>query len=398
MKNIVQKAVILILTIILVLLVRKYMVDGKQPDNSVYVVPDTVDIVMDEENQTDEEIDVIESLADMQESVDISKELIKDQETKAVNFTKALINEVEIVAVTQKGLYGRTYSAVSENANWFKRTFAASSCNVAFDYTVKYVIPATLFGIDSYLGVVNITYEDVDIYPILSAENVVFENNRKIFGKKYNDKEKSACINDALERLEARFLTDSNLIEVSCQNIDSFLVNVAKEFGIEELSINGEKMFEPEYDFSFDGNIRYNSSYLPLEKVEYIVVHSTAVYDKDAEGFRYTYDNYQLDRKANAHFFVDYDSVVQMLDTNIQSGNCYTENPKIPAYNSNTVSLEICQFHDETLQQKSIDNAADFVKKLKVIYPDAKVVMHREISQTNCPEILTDEEFEELFR
>ena len=62
------------------------------------------------------------------------------------------------------------------------------------------------------------------------------------------------------------------------------------------------------------------------------------------------------------------------------------------------MSLEICQFHDETLQQKSIDNAADFVKKLKVIYPDAKVVMHREISQTNCPEILTDEEFEELFR
>ena len=194
MKNIFQKAVILILTVILVLLVGKYIVDGKQPDNSAYRTPDTVDIVMDDENQTDEEIDVIESLADMQESVDISKELIKDQEIKAVNFTKALINEVEIVAVTQKGLYGRTYSAVSENANWFKRTFAASSCNVAFDYTAKYVIPVTSFGIDSFLGVVNITYEDIDIYPILSVENVVFENNRKIFGKKYNDKEKSACI------------------------------------------------------------------------------------------------------------------------------------------------------------------------------------------------------------
>ena len=135
-----------------------------------------------------------------------------------------------------------------------------------------------------------------------------------------------------------------------------------------------------------------------MSSVDYIVIHSTGVKDVDAQGF-YDRFNMETERKASAHFVIDDKEVIQCLPTNMVAWAVgKKEDAKIPCYNTNSISVEICEFNEPIKQQQAIDNAIDFVNNVLEPQFDAEIVPHSSVKATLCPSIMTDEEFDNYFK
>ncbi|WP_206762629.1 N-acetylmuramoyl-L-alanine amidase [Clostridium perfringens] len=116
----------------------------------------------------------------------------------------------------------------------------------------------------------------------------------------------------------------------------------------------------------------------------YIVIHDTGNYDDTDEGNA----NYFCTghRRASAHYFVDEDSITQVVrehDSAFHIGDGYG---KYGITNSNSIGIEMCKTKGD-ISEQTIENTLWLVKDIQKKYniPNDRVVTHWHCSRKNCP-------------
>jgi len=91
-------------------------------------------------------------------------------------------------------------------------------------------------------------------------------------------------------------------------------------------------------------------------------------------------------RNASAHYFVDNDNIVQVVEDNNASWHCGDGNGKYGIANQNSIGIEMCGTNGQ-ISTSTESNAIDLVKFLMVKYsiPSDRVVRHYDASRKNCP-------------
>lgn len=341
----------------------------------------------------------IEKEEQMKAEVDVAKKVLEARTDKAQRLVNEISNEIEFITMTESGSNSVSHSRQSGDAGWLTKKLKDSKISIKFDYDAIFSIQSS--DVEMYVsnGIAYINYDLNDILvKSIEISNAIAETDRSLFGKKYSNQETLSIVEIAKERLYDELNSENNK-QQSSDNLNDYFKDMATKIGLNDLIVNGNTIIRNQtYNFSYN-EIQYNHGNKPLNDVEYIVIHSTAVKDKTAFEFYNTYNSMELERKANAHFFVDDSNIVQMLPTNIQSWACGCDNPKINCTNANSINIEICEFEDKERQQQAIENTSNFVKEVIMKeFPNAKIVKHRDIKATDCPSILTDEEFEEYFK
>jgi hypothetical protein len=329
----------------------------------------------------------------------VAKKVLEIRTSKAERLVSNINNEIEYMTLTETGTDTVSHSRLDKDAGWLDKTFKKSKVSITFDYKAIFSIPTK--DIETYIsnGIVYINYNTEDIkVKSIETSNAITKTKSGWFGKKYSNQEVLSIVDIAKDKIYEELNTDDKRKLQSVENLDKYFKDMASKVGVDKLVVNGNDEVNNTYNFINNGTIKYNHGNKSLNNVKYIVIHSTAVKDKTALEFYNTYNSSELDRKANTHFFIDDENVVQMLPTNIQSWNCGCKSPKIDCTNENSISLEIVEFTDKVRQQKAIENASKFVNEvLADQFVGAKIVMHRDIKATDCPSILSDDEFNEYF-
>lgn len=127
-----------------------------------------------------------------------------------------------------------------------------------------------------------------------------------------------------------------------------------------------------------------------IDSVEYIVIHSTSV-DADAEDVNASMGC----RKASWHWTVDQSKIIQAIPVSYQAWHCGHKNPLIPCYNSNSLSIEMCQ-SDEQDPDKVVTNTLMLLEVLKICYPNAKLVRHFDVTGKACPLLIDEKSFNKM--
>ena len=91
-------------------------------------------------------------------------------------------------------------------------------------------------------------------------------------------------------------------------------------------------------------------------------------------------------RNASAHYFVDNDNIVQVVEDNNASWHCGDGNGKHGITNQNSIGIEMCGTNGQ-ISTSTESNAIDLVKFLMAKYsiPVDRVVRHYDASRKNCP-------------
>ena len=131
--------------------------------------------------------------------------------------------------------------------------------------------------------------------------------------------------------------------------------------------------------------IDYNRSARSM-KPSYIVVHDTG----DAGATDQNEHDYFAggDRQASADFFVDKDSITQIIDTdNYYSWHCGDGGGKYGISNRNSLGIEMCLESDGTVSDATIQNTLDLIKFLMSKYDIHidRVARHYDASRKCCP-------------
>jgi N-acetylmuramoyl-L-alanine amidase len=123
---------------------------------------------------------------------------------------------------------------------------------------------------------------------------------------------------------------------------------------------------------------------------EYIVIHDTGNRQFTADAIQH-YKYFQVYRGASAHFFVDDDDLVQLIEVKDSSWHCGDGNNKNGINNRNTISIEIC-INKDSNYKTTIANTIDLVVKLMRDHniPLSKVVRHYDASGKNCPQTMNN--------
>ena len=125
-------------------------------------------------------------------------------------------------------------------------------------------------------------------------------------------------------------------------------------------------------------------------KIEYIVIHDTGNTGKGADAnAHFNYFN-GADRGASAHYFVDDERVVEIINPDIHaSWHCGDGKGKYGITNANSIGIEICINSDGDFS-KAYSKCVQLTKHLMAKYGinSAHVVRHYDASRKNCPATL----------
>lgn len=123
-------------------------------------------------------------------------------------------------------------------------------------------------------------------------------------------------------------------------------------------------------------------------KIEYIVMHyvgAVSTARNNASYFKNTY------RGASAHYFVDDNEVVQVVEDKDIAWHCGNDVYYNGARNSNSLSIEMCCYRMENgnlnitaaTEARAIELAKELMKKYNI--PISNVVRHYDVTRKNCP-------------
>lgn len=131
----------------------------------------------------------------------------------------------------------------------------------------------------------------------------------------------------------------------------------------------------------------YNWSYGNTPK--YIVIHDTGNW-KDTDEANANYFN-GGDRQASAHYFVDEDSITQVVEESNAAWHCGDRYPGVNSNNPecnnrNSIGIEMCN-SGGYISEVILKNTSDLVKKLMQKYniPLENVIRHYDVSGKICP-------------
>jgi N-acetylmuramoyl-L-alanine amidase len=120
---------------------------------------------------------------------------------------------------------------------------------------------------------------------------------------------------------------------------------------------------------------------------QYIVIHDTGNYiDSDENNAKYFCEG---DRNSSAHYFVDEDSITQIVEDDMASWHCGDGGDKYGIGNHNSIGIEMCNDYGIILDQ-TINNTLDLIRSLMKKYNinADHVVRHYDASRKNCPQNL----------
>ncbi|WP_084178059.1 peptidoglycan recognition protein family protein [Clostridium sulfidigenes] len=129
---------------------------------------------------------------------------------------------------------------------------------------------------------------------------------------------------------------------------------------------------------------KYNFSSRSGQKIKYIVMHFTGnKTDTALNNANYFGGG---NRDASAHYFVDNDNIVQVVEETNASWHCGDGNGKYSITNQNSIGIEMCGTNGEIAKDTG-SNTIDLVKQLMKKYdiPNDRVVRHYDASRKNCP-------------
>jgi len=129
---------------------------------------------------------------------------------------------------------------------------------------------------------------------------------------------------------------------------------------------------------------KYNFSSRSGQKIKYIVMHFTGNNTDTALNNANYFGG--GNRDASAHYFVDNDNIVQVVEDNNASWHCGDGNGKYGITNQNSIGIEMCGTNSEITTATEL-NAIDLVKHLMTKYniPIDRVVRHYDASRKICP-------------
>jgi N-acetylmuramoyl-L-alanine amidase len=127
-----------------------------------------------------------------------------------------------------------------------------------------------------------------------------------------------------------------------------------------------------------------NDDHSEGNNILYIVVHDTGNFNDTAEKNA----NYFCtgSRQASAHYFVDEDSIVQIVEDNMASWHCGDGKNKYSIGNHNSLGIEMCKSNG-LIAESTISNTLDLIRiKMKQYnVPIERVVRHYDASRKLCP-------------
>ena len=134
-------------------------------------------------------------------------------------------------------------------------------------------------------------------------------------------------------------------------------------------------------------------------KPEYIVIHYVGAVSTARNNADYFYNTY---RGASAHYFIDENSVWQVVEDNDTAwsvgGSKLNSGGRLHgiAKNSNTLNIEMCVKKKDGkwfYEPKTLENTADLVKQKMKEYgiPASKVIRHYDVTGKSCPANYIDE-------
>ena len=129
---------------------------------------------------------------------------------------------------------------------------------------------------------------------------------------------------------------------------------------------------------------KYNFSSRSGQKIKYIVMHFTGnKTDTALNNANYFGGG---NRNASAHYFVDNDNIVQVVEETNASWHCGDGNGKYGITNQNSIGIEMCGTNG-VIAKDTESNTIDLVKSLMKKYdiPIDRVVRHYDTSRKNCP-------------
>ena len=333
--------------------------------------------------------------------------------------------------MTYHGQYEVSNSRLNDNANWLQKTFIGSDINVLFDFEATFVINTNNIDIyykdidyyidngiyNEYDDLLHIDFDIEDIY-IKSIETYdgVITTDKKLFGKKYDSQDGVSLVEIGVNDLRDKLIADGYMTQRAYDNLNEYFNEICNEIGIIDFILNQESfqsnnliLNAKSIDYSSVFGISSNYNYIEneliknnhpnkdLDSLDYIVIHSTACKDVTALDF-YDRCNSGSERGTSANFFIDNENVVRLLDVTQASYHTGVDN-KSGIDNYNSIGIEICEFTDSDKQEKAINNAVEFVSYIKELFPNVKIVTHRDAkdNRTLCPNVLSDDEFNELF-
>lgn len=337
----------------------------------------------------------IQQIQEAKSSVNLQEKLLEIRSKNADRLITQLENKTEIILLTEIGEH-TIYHDKTADKNGFVQWAAGSSVKVINAYKAVLSIPTDSLRMSNTNGAVSIVYdeEDIKVKAVEITETTpVYE--KSWFGEKYTNEEILALVQNAKDDIYEQINNDAEIKSECIDNLYMFFKEFAEQYQVASINVNNTQI-STGYEFIEPPTIQYNHSDAKLNEVKYIVIHSTADYGVSAKKY-YDVLNTNPDMNMSAHFFIDDKDVIQMLPLDIVSWNVGSKTePKIPCYNENSISVEICVIDN---QQQAIQNAADFVNNvLKPQYPNAQIVAHRWVKPTLCPDIIPDDEtFNTLF-
>jgi hypothetical protein len=128
----------------------------------------------------------------------------------------------------------------------------------------------------------------------------------------------------------------------------------------------------------------YNFSNRNGQSIKYIVLHFTGNTNDTALNNGSYFGS--CNRDASAHYFVDDNNVVQVVEDSMASWNCGDGNGKYGITNQNSIAIEMCGTNGD-ISTVTENNTLELVKYLMDKYnvPIDKVVRHYDASRKMCP-------------
>ena len=132
--------------------------------------------------------------------------------------------------------------------------------------------------------------------------------------------------------------------------------------------------------------IHYNHSSRNGKKISYIVLHDTGNTAASADALNHYKYFSRGNRKASAHYFVDQDGVVQIIEDARSAWHCGDGRGKYGISNSNSIGIEIC-INEGNNMTKTLDFTRELIRELMDFYsiPKERVIRHYDASRKICP-------------
>lgn len=136
--------------------------------------------------------------------------------------------------------------------------------------------------------------------------------------------------------------------------------------------------------------------YVGGNNIKYIVIHDTGnTTDSDEGNANYFCTG---SRGASAHYFVDSDSITQIVKDTDCSWHCGDGNGKYGITNRNSIGIELCRVNNKVEYQTKL-NAIELIRSLMAKYnvPIDRVVRHYDASRKCCPSSMSANNWAEWY-